>query len=358
MSNSKEPICGIYKIENLINGNVYIGQSRDIERRIKCHKSKLANNKHYNEHLQSAVNKYGIDNFSFDIIETCGISELDQKEIDYIKKYDSYKNGYNRTAGGGGIYGFCFSDETIQKLKASHHDVSGFRNPMYGKKMIDVMGEEKYMEYVARTHDARSEAGRKRRGWHMSEVGRRHASEARKKYLSTNPDLTGHIPSEEKRAKISVSNKKRHKENPELYYTKHVVLLNTGEVFKSIREAASKYGVNEEGLSNCVNKKAYSCGKAPCGEKLVWVSEDEFSNMTRDDVSTTLNRAQNRNVGKEKPNARSVRCINTGAIFDTVTSAGNNMHIDISSISKCCRGKIEYAGKDPVTGEHYNWEFV
>lgn len=43
---------------------------------------------------------YGIENFDFEIIEECPIEELDEKEIYYIKLFDSYNTGYNNTYGG------------------------------------------------------------------------------------------------------------------------------------------------------------------------------------------------------------------------------------------------------------------
>ena len=59
-------ICGIYKITNKINGKCYIGQSNDIHRRWK---QELAPNAKLNPHLARAFEKYGIDNFEFEIIE-------------------------------------------------------------------------------------------------------------------------------------------------------------------------------------------------------------------------------------------------------------------------------------------------
>ena len=97
---------GIYKIQNMINGNVYIGQSVDIEKRWSTHKSELENEYHYNTHLQSAWNKYGGENFEFAIIEECNIDQLNQYEIYWIAKFDSYENGYNLTPGGGNTESF------------------------------------------------------------------------------------------------------------------------------------------------------------------------------------------------------------------------------------------------------------
>lgn len=90
-------ICGIYKIENLINHKVYIGQSSNIERRWSKHKS--VQEKHS---IHLAFDKYGIENFSFEVIEECPIEKLDEREIYWIDKYDSYNNGYNETLGGSG----------------------------------------------------------------------------------------------------------------------------------------------------------------------------------------------------------------------------------------------------------------
>ena len=94
-------MVGIYKITNQLNGKVYIGQSVNIEQRWKRHKQEVKNgNKTYK--LYNAIRKYGIENFSFEVLEECLRDELNEKEIYYIKKYNSYCNGYNSTLGGQG----------------------------------------------------------------------------------------------------------------------------------------------------------------------------------------------------------------------------------------------------------------
>lgn len=62
-------MIGIYEIRNDKNGNVYIGETFNIERRFKEHKNELLNNTHHNINLQRDVNKYGLYNFSFNIIQ-------------------------------------------------------------------------------------------------------------------------------------------------------------------------------------------------------------------------------------------------------------------------------------------------
>lgn len=89
---------GIYKITNLINDKCYIGQSRNIEARIKKHFSDLEKNIHHSQYLQEDFNKYGKENFSFEILET--INDLDLLlivEDFYIKKFHAYGCGYNMT---------------------------------------------------------------------------------------------------------------------------------------------------------------------------------------------------------------------------------------------------------------------
>lgn len=99
-------MVGIYKIENKINGKVYIGQSVNIERRWKDHKTVYTCKKDhtYNYPLYKAFRKYGIKNFAFDVIEECKPSELNNLEKFWVDYYDSYTKGYNQTLGGYGIF--------------------------------------------------------------------------------------------------------------------------------------------------------------------------------------------------------------------------------------------------------------
>lgn len=100
-------MIGIYKIENKINGKIYIGQSIHIEQRWSEH---LYQSSHCTL-LKYALAKYGQDNFTFEVIEECSQQELNEKEIYWIEFYNSYENGYNLTRGGGGT--LYFSVEQI-----------------------------------------------------------------------------------------------------------------------------------------------------------------------------------------------------------------------------------------------------
>ena len=52
---------GIYQIRNLVNGKIYVGSSVNLETRKTPHYWELENNRHNNQHLQRAYNKYGLD---------------------------------------------------------------------------------------------------------------------------------------------------------------------------------------------------------------------------------------------------------------------------------------------------------
>lgn len=95
-------MIGIYKITNLQNGQSYIGQSIRIEQRWADEKRRafVESDKAYNYPLSRAFRKYGIDNFSFEIIEECQPSQLDEREKYWIAYYNTFYNGYNQTLGG------------------------------------------------------------------------------------------------------------------------------------------------------------------------------------------------------------------------------------------------------------------
>ena len=91
--------CGIYKFINKINGKIYIGQSVNIDRRIREHFCRYDGTPF---HL--ALEKYGKENFITEILEECEPEELNEKEKYYILLYNSENKqiGYNRTCGGEG----------------------------------------------------------------------------------------------------------------------------------------------------------------------------------------------------------------------------------------------------------------
>ena len=90
-------MIGIYKITNKLNNKAYVGQSNDIKRRFKEHqtcgrRSRIP--------LDQAIEKYGKNNFSYEILEECSIEELNEKETYWITTLKTHLNGYNCNIGG------------------------------------------------------------------------------------------------------------------------------------------------------------------------------------------------------------------------------------------------------------------
>lgn len=89
---------GIYCLEFKNTEKVYIGQSREIERRYATHINSMISNKAKGK-LQYAYDTYGIPNLK--IILECSISELNSAEIEAISIFNSINNGFNTAEGGG-----------------------------------------------------------------------------------------------------------------------------------------------------------------------------------------------------------------------------------------------------------------
>lgn len=92
----KKDISGIYKITNLINNKFYIGSGKCIRKRFYHHKTMLKHNKHTNSYLQRSWNKYGENNFKFEILVICPKEyriKLEQWFLDNMKPdYNICKN--------------------------------------------------------------------------------------------------------------------------------------------------------------------------------------------------------------------------------------------------------------------------
>jgi group I intron endonuclease len=126
---------GIYAIRNIVNGKRYIGSTNKLSIRWGQHKYELKKNNHFNSYLQNSWNKYGEQNFVYDILECCPHNTLVDREGYWINTLSSYKdnNGYNlcRTPRASRL-GCIASPETIAKMKIS---LGGENHPMWGKHL-------------------------------------------------------------------------------------------------------------------------------------------------------------------------------------------------------------------------------
>ena len=128
---------GIYLIKNLISGNCYVGQAKNIASRIRQHLGSAYSmpKKDYNTPLHAAFRKYGLDNFELEILQKCEYSELNSLEEYWVAKYDCFKNGYNQTAGG---------KQSIRHIKLTQEDVKEIRSLLVEAKLNYDQIAEKY----------------------------------------------------------------------------------------------------------------------------------------------------------------------------------------------------------------------
>lgn len=134
----------IYVIENQVNNKKYVGQTIDPVERWRKHKTDDIHNN--NLVIGKAFLKYGIENFTFSIMEECEDSKMSEREMYWINKLNTFikspnSNGYNMTRGGEAMfgdsnpfYGRTHSDTTKQLLSAYAKTRIGNKNPFYGRK--------------------------------------------------------------------------------------------------------------------------------------------------------------------------------------------------------------------------------
>lgn len=244
---------------------MYIGQAIEIEEdRWITHKRELRNNKHYNEHLQRAWNKYKEENFEFSILLECEESDLNMYEQYYIFELMTYdpKVGYNKNYGGdSGRHteeikkkiskakkGKTLSEETRKKISEGH---KGENNHNYGKKLSE---------------ETRNKISKSLKGKPLSEETKRKISEANK---GEKHPFYGKQHTEETRKKISEANKgKKSGENNPMYgrtgeknpKSKSVVQINpnTNEVvniYSGVQEVERQTGFSSGNISACCNNK-------------------------------------------------------------------------------------------------------
>ena len=127
IDNPAERYCEIYKIINISTGKIYVGQTVSHilnhkryrpyghEGRFRCHISEaFSTKKNQSHYLNNAIRKYGVEDFIVELIECCELINSDEREIYYIKSFNSlYPNGYNLKNGGSS---FTHSDESKKRV--------------------------------------------------------------------------------------------------------------------------------------------------------------------------------------------------------------------------------------------------
>lgn len=128
----------IYKITNVQNNKVYIGQTiRPIKERFHRHINDALNNV-LDTHFARAIRKYGKDSFIIEQIDTASTQdELNYKEQYWIQFYDSIQSGYNETDAISKCGGNTYQSKTTEEMKVIKDKIRqsklGDKNPMAKK---------------------------------------------------------------------------------------------------------------------------------------------------------------------------------------------------------------------------------
>jgi group I intron endonuclease len=208
----------VYKVSNKINDKCYIGQTvRSLELRKKEH---LNQNRSFKTLFQNALYKHGPESFDWEILfETDNIDELNEKEIYYIKKYNTLENGYNLTTGGmNGTY----SKESKKKLskiakkrigdKNSFYGkgsrIKGENNHFFGKKHSEETKEKLRQKRLGKKHseETKRKISKESRGEKNGFYGKKHSEETKRKIRESH---LGKKHSEETKQKMRESHRRR-----------------------------------------------------------------------------------------------------------------------------------------------------
>jgi len=186
-------------------------------------------------HFKHAIEKYGWDNFTHEILKTeLTEEEAKAEEIRLIALYDTTNEakGYNLTTGGGGTSGYNLPEETKAKMSESK---KGKNNPNYGKQLPEYQRE------------AISKARKGKPPWI---AGRKHTEESKRKNRESH---LGKKHSEETKRKVSENNARAN--------SKKVICIDTGEVFSSATEVSSYFNINYSTLKGWLQGRYKSTHK-------------------------------------------------------------------------------------------------
>jgi group I intron endonuclease len=257
----------IYKITNNITNKCYIGVTKlnDPIHRWNRHLQSIARGKGCPA-LRDAINKYGKDNFRFEVLLICFDDDRFTYEIEYIKKYNSIvPNGYNILHGGicgGGFKGHTHSKETILKIKAklkemyTNDDFRYFHSQRIKDGLKDVNIRER-MNASAKWQKALQEG---RVGWGSNSThkhtqdSKEKISRSLKEYYATNGGN-----------KVT---KEKHRETMTRAVGRRVYQKDAdGKIialYASMPEASRATGIGLSNIKKCV------CGKSKTAGSYIW----------------------------------------------------------------------------------------
>jgi group I intron endonuclease len=317
---SKEPICGIYQVQNKINNKVYIGQSIDIERRWCQHrygKGSLI--------LKNAIKKYGIDNFEFSVLEEIEFTNkaeivemLTALEQKWFNLKEPYKNGYNvnksskpnLTPNRDNHFG-----DRISKIKIENNHCGKPINQFaldgnFIKKWVSAAQIERVLGYYAENISAcclKKQNSSNNYIWRFEDD------------LLTSDDVN------------SANKSKRMSEVRQ--YNFRGELLNT---FKNVKDAAQQTSFNESGIRQCCN------GHIKTAYNYIWRFKNEELIL--------LNHIDRKDYPIKQLSLNGELIMNWDNVYAAIDKLNFNRN-SVREIYKCCENK-----KDKCLGYKWEWD--
>ncbi len=236
----KVPICGIYVIINNVNQKRYVGYSIDMFRRWINHKSRLNNRVHITPHLQAAWDKYGMNAFSFEILQICDKDKLYFWEDYWAKVLKTHDRefGYNiqPTSPDGKIK---TSEETKKRLSDSNKGNTSWTK---GKKL-----SKSHRDAISAGNMGRKQSEEVKLKISLKNKGRIRSKETCEKMRQSG---LGRKASKEACEKMSKFQKGREKPN---VIKKKIIDIVTGEIFDSLKILVEKTGLNRNTMKGGLN---------------------------------------------------------------------------------------------------------
>lgn len=355
----------IYKITNMVNGKVYIGQTiRDFDSR---YRGNIFKNTH-NKHLKYAILKEGLENFKIEKEFKTAYSkeELDYLEDYYIKKYNATNPdfGYNKMFGGSnglhteeiklkiskiqseisGVSVICVTTNkafpTVAKA-AEYYNVSASNITLCCRKIIS---QTKGLQWLYYDDYIRGDVPLKIKDRRVICVTTGEVFDTANDILKIYPNvnLSGIVQC----CKLLYASHGELKDGSRLqwlYYEdflggvkpkdikdNRVICITTGRLFSSATEAGLFYGIDSTHIGSACKRHRGYCGTIGDGTKLQWLYYKDY--------------LKGINVECLKDNR--VICLNTLEVFKNASDASNKYRVEKSSINKCCKGTRKTCGRD------------
>lgn len=311
-----QKLCGVYKITNLINGKIYVGQSVDIERRWEQHKriGQGQLNGFYAKDgrrpLYRAINKYGVNSFKFEILELCSEEMLYEREqywIDLLHANTKNCTGYNLNDGGAG------NKNNTQQRYAYQYDLDG-----------NYIGE-----YESITKATLSMGLKPNSGAIQNAIGVEGKTSCGYQWRYEKLNKISAISYYSKRNKVAM-------------YDKNGKLL---KIFANTTEAGNSINKTHSAIEyNCKNKSKY------CGG-YIFRYFDEKPLLTIDAPKNNPRIFPSKKVGQYTLEGNLIK------VYKSAIDAAKELNIDASMIYKCCKGAKNSEGFTYKTYRGFVWKF-